>query len=339
MPFRLPVLLAMMSVLGFSQIQQPGTLAPQNQPLPGNAAQAPVSIRPDYVLGPNDQILIRVPQSDEINEKPFRVATDGFIDLPLAGRVKADGLTVQALEAEITNRLREYIRQPLVSITVTQFRSEPVFVVGDFQKPGIYPLQGRRTLIEVLTAVGGLQPNASRRIKVTRRAEYGAIPSPNVIVDPVKKVSSIEVSLDSLTQDINPTDDIILLSYDVISAERSERVYVSGEVGKVSAIEFGERNSISVAQALTEAGGFTQFAKRDKVRVLRPILGTNRRAAIEIDVKRVFEGKDVDFPLQPNDVVFVARDGKSSILQPAAVSFIGSIPYFITTILTVFTLH
>jgi polysaccharide export outer membrane protein len=317
-----------MSTLGFGQIQQ-------TQPLPGNGnvAQGPVSIRPDYVLGPNDQILIRVPESNEINEKPFRVATDGFIDLPLAGRVKADGLTVQALEAEVTNRLREYLRQPLVSITVTQFRSEPVFVVGDFRAPGIYPLQGRRTLIEVLTAVGGLQPNASRRIKVTRRAEYGPIPSPNVIVDPVKKVSSIEVSLDSLTQNINPAEDIILLSYDVISAERAERVYVSGEVAKVSAIELGERSYISVAQALTEAGGFTTFATRDKVRVLRPVLGTNRRAEIDIDLKRVFEGKDVDFPLQPNDVVFVPRDTRRSVLAPVGTSFLGSIPYIIVTAL------
>ena len=251
----------------------------------------------------------------------------------MIGRVRADGLTVQALEAEITTRLREFIRQPLVSITVTQFRSEPVFVVGDFRAPGIYPLQGRRTLIEVLTAVGGLQPNASRRIKVTRRAEYGPIPSPNVIVDPVKKVSFIEVSLESLTQDINPADDIILLSYDVISAEHAERIYVSGEVAKVAAIEFGERSSISVAQALTEAGGFTQFAVRDKVRILRPVLGTNRRAEINIDLKRVFEGKDVDFPLQPNDVVFVSRDTKRSVLVPVGTSMLAYLPYAIVTLL------
>jgi polysaccharide biosynthesis/export protein len=335
----LPVLLVATGILGFGQVQQPGGLA-QNQPLPaGNGAQAPVAIRPDYVLGPNDQILIRVPQSDEINEKPFRIATDGFIDLPLAGRIKAEGLTVQALEAEVTNRLREYIRQPLVSITVTQFRSEPVFFVGAFRAPGIYPLQGRRTLVEMLTAVGGIQPNASRRIKITRRAEYGPIPSSNAIVDPAKKVSTAEVSLESLTQEVNPAEDIVLLSYDVVSVDRAERIYVSGEVGKVSAIEFGERSSISVAQALTEAGGFTQFAKRDKVRVLRPVLGTNRRAVIDIDVKRVFEGKDLDFPLQPNDVLFVARDGIRSVLEPAGVSFIGSLPYFITTILTVFTLR
>jgi polysaccharide export outer membrane protein len=329
---KLSIWLLLTPALGLGQNQQ--------QPVTqvNRGAQA-VSVRPDYVLGPNDQILLRVPQSDEINERPFRVASDGFIELPLVGRVRADGLTVQALEGEITTRLRDYIRQPLVSITVTQFRNEPVFFVGAFLAPGIYPLQGRRTLIEMLAAAGGIQPNASHRIKVTRRAEYGPIPLPNTIVDPAKKVSSVEVSLESLTQAINPAEDILLQSYDVVSVERSERVYVSGEVTKVAAIEFGERGSMSVTQALTEAGGFTQFAKQDRVRILRPVLGTNRRAEIDIDLKRVFEGKDVDFPLQPNDVVYVARDVKRSVLIPAGTGFLANMPYFITTIITTLVLR
>ena len=86
-----------------------------------------------------------------------------------------------------------------------------------------------------------------------------------------------------------------------------------------------------MAQALTEAGGFTQFATRDRVRVLRPILGTNRRAEIEIDLKRVFEGKEIDFPLLANDVLFVPRSTGKAVLAPMATSFLGSIPYIIVT--------
>ena len=104
-----------------------------------------------------------------------------------------------------------------------------------------------------------------------------------------------------------------------------------GEVGKVAAIELAERASISVVQALTEAGGFTQFATRDRVRVLRPILGTNRRAEIEIDLKRVLEGKDIDFPLLPNDALVVPRSSARALLVPLGTSFLGSIPYIIVT--------
>jgi protein involved in polysaccharide export with SLBB domain len=94
----------------------------------------------------------------------------------------------------------------------------------------------------------------------------------------------------------------------------------------------GERDSMSITQALTEAGGFTQFASRDKVRVLRPILGTNRRAEIDIDLKRVLEGKDIDFPLLPNDVVYVARSGKRAVLGPVGTSFLAAMPYMIVSL-------
>jgi polysaccharide export outer membrane protein len=294
------------------------------------AQQTLPSIRPTYVLGSNDQILIRVPQSDEINDRPFRVDTDGFINLPLIGRVKAAGLTVQALEADITARLRQYIREPQVAITVVQFRSEPVFIMGEFRAPGIYPLEGR-TLVEMLTTTGGLLPTASRRIKITRRAEYGPIPLPQAIEDPERKLSTVEISMASLSENLNPAEDIVLKPYDMVSVERAERVYVSGEVGKVGAIEFGARETISVSQALTEAGGFTQFATRNKVRILRPVTGTARRHEIDIDLKRVFEGKDNDFPLLPNDVLFVPRASARAALVPIGTTMLAGLPYIIIT--------
>jgi polysaccharide export outer membrane protein len=304
--------------------QQP----PAQGQIPANTVQPQPtpSILPTYVLGPNDQILIRVPQSDEINERPFRIDGEGFVTLPIVGRVRAAGFTVQALEADLTVRLKEFIREPTVIISVTQFRSEPVFFTGAFRNPGLYPLQGRRTLIEMLSYVGGLQPNASRRIRITRRAEYGPIPLSSAVQNPNTKTSTVEISIESLTQNVNPDEDIVLQAYDVVNADRAQRVYVSGDVAKVSAIELAERDSISVAQAITEAGGFNQFASRNKVRVLRPILGTNRRAEIEIDLKRVFEGKDVDFPLLPNDVLFVPRDTARALFVPIGTGLLSSLP-------------
>lgn len=309
-----------------SQINLPPAAAPQG---PNSGS---ISLRPDYQLGPNDQILIRVPQEEQINERPFRVDSDGFITLPVAGKIRADGLTVAALEATISSRLKEFVREPVVSITVVQFRNEPVFLVGAFKNPGIYPLQGRRTLLELLSIAGGIQANASRRIKVTRRAEYGVLPLPNVVVNPEQKTSSVEISLQSLTESINAAEDLILQAYDIVSIDRAERVYVAGEVARVAPIELGERNSISVAQAITEAGGLTGTAVRGKARVLRPVLGTNRRAEFEVDLKRIFEGKDLDFPLLPNDVLFVSRSSARSFFVPMAAGMMGSLPYLITTI-------
>lgn len=330
------------SLHALAQQPPPAQGAGQNPPRPPDTTNQnqpprelpPDSIRPDYTLGPNDQVLIRAPQSEEINEKPFRIDAEGFVNLPLVGRFRAGGMTVRELEAELVRRLREFIREPQVIITVTQFRSEPVFFVGAFSRPGIYALGGRRTLVEMLTSIGGLQPNAARHIKVTRRSESGSIPLPNAIEDPEKKISTVEISMGSLRENVNPAEDIILQPFDVISVERAEMVYINGDVQKVSGIELGERDSISIAQALTLAGGFTRDAKRGKVRVLRPILNTNRRAAIEIDVKRILEGKDNDFPLLPNDLLYVPRSYARTVAAAIATMAMANLPYIlITTVL------
>jgi polysaccharide export outer membrane protein len=273
--------------------------------------------------------MIRVPQAEEINDKPFRIDSEGNINLPIIGRLRAGGLTQQELEAEIVKRLREFIREPQVIINITQFRSEPVFLVGAFRSPGIYPLQGRRTLVELLTSAGGLQPNASRHIKITRRAEYGRIPLPNAIEEPEKKSSSIEISLGSLRENVNPAEDILLEPYDVISVERVELLYITGDVARIGAIEFGERDSVSMLQALTQSGGFNSSANRSKVRVLRPIVGTTRRAEIELNVNSIFEGKANDFPLLPNDVLYVTHSNKRAVFATIQQIMFPLIPYFI----------
>ncbi len=104
-----------------------------------------------YVLGPDDQILIRALDAPEISDKPFLIGTNGNITLPMIGRVKAGGLTVEQLEAELTTRLKEFIQDPQISVTVTEVQSHPVSVFGAVTKPGVVQLRGRQTLYEVLS--------------------------------------------------------------------------------------------------------------------------------------------------------------------------------------------
>jgi len=321
------LLLAVMSLAAWGQRAQ--------RPAGGASSMEQITnaVRPDYTMGPEDQILIRSTQVPEINERPFRIDGDGFVELPIVGKIKAGGITLQAFEKELTRRLGEYVRDPQVFVSLAQFRGEPVFFVGAFGAPGIYPLSGRRTLVEMLTVVGGISPNATRRIKVTRRTDYGPMPLPNAVENVEKKISTVEISLNSLSENINPEEDIVLQPYDVISAERAERVYVSGDVARASSIELGERSSISIAQALTEAGGFAPTAKRNQVRVLRLISGTDRRAEIVIDAGRVFEGKDRDFPLLPNDVVYVPSSKMGEFALRTATGMVTSLPYILITAL------
>jgi protein involved in polysaccharide export with SLBB domain len=123
----------------------------------------------NYVLGPNDQILVRAPQSEEINEHLVRVDSNGFIALPLLGHIQAGGLAVSGLQNSITTKLREYLREPKVVVTVVQFRCEPFFVTPKFRAPEIYPIcTPGATVAEALSAAG-LEPNA--KIRVMRGSE------------------------------------------------------------------------------------------------------------------------------------------------------------------------
>src|SRR6202167_2873104 len=142
---------------------QAGNPAPSSQNAQQPAQQLPPdTVRPNYVLGSNDQILIRAPEAEEIDTRPFRIDGDGNINLPLVGHLHVAGMSLQELEADLVKRLHEYIREPLVFVPLVQSRSEPVFFVGLFAKPCVYPLQGNRTLVEILSTVGGIQRDAAR---------------------------------------------------------------------------------------------------------------------------------------------------------------------------------
>src|SRR5580698_1702712 len=84
-----------------------------------------------YVLGPDDEIVIRgieAPQIPDKADSPVLIGTNGDITLPLIGRVKAGGMTVEQLEGELAARFKQFIKDPQISVTVTEFRSQPVSV-------------------------------------------------------------------------------------------------------------------------------------------------------------------------------------------------------------------
>jgi len=290
-----------------------GTLlaAQQAPPVPPRPVEDPATkIRPTYILGPGDQIMIRAFEVEEISDKPFRIDSEGDVNLPILNKVHAGGLTVEQFEAELTERLKTLVKNPQVTVGVVQLRSEPVFFNGYFKAPGIYTLQGRRTLLEMLTTVGGVQPNSSRRLKVTRHLEMGPIPLPNAVIDQEAKVSSVDISIGSLQQNVNPAEDIVLQPLDTVSVDRAGIVYVSGEVNKVGGVELSDSDSMPVTRVLAMVGGLSKDAASEKARVLRQILNTSHRAEIPVNLKRILEGKEADFPLMPNDVLYIPRGGR-----------------------------
>src|SRR5207249_6329502 len=131
----------------------------------------------NYVLGPDDEVTITALHVTEITDKPYRIDSAGYITVPMIGRVHAGGLTVELLERELTSRLVVYIREPEVSARVAEFKSQPVSVLGAVKAPGVYHLRGRITLMELLSAAGGLDPESGGTAHIPRQRECAAVPS------------------------------------------------------------------------------------------------------------------------------------------------------------------
>src|SRR5579871_1948329 len=300
------IILSLALAATLSSAQLPVTV--NQQPAGANQVGTPSErLRPSYILGPGDIIVIRAFEEEEISDKPFRIDSEGDVNLPILGRIHVGGLTVEQVEANLTERLKTLVKNPQVTVTVNQLRSEPVFVTGYFKNTGIFPLQGRRTLLDLLTTVGGVQPNASRKIRVTRHLEMGSIPLPTAVTDPDKKLSTVEISIGNLRESLNPAEDIVLQPMDTISVDKAEMVYANGEVTKVGGVELGERDSISVTQLLAMVGGLGKDAVPEKAKILRPVMNTSRRAEIPVDLKKILAGKQMDIPLLPNDMLYVPR--------------------------------
>jgi polysaccharide biosynthesis/export protein len=207
--------------------------------------------------------------------------------------------------------LRSVQKNPQVTVNIAEYQSQPISVIGAVNKPGIHQLEGRRSLIEVLSAAGGLNNDAGYRIKITRRMEWGAIPLPGAVQD--GQFSTAEVSVRELMEARNPEVNIQIKPRDVISIPRARTVYVIGEVEKAGGYVLGEEENMSVLQALSMAGGLTHTAKPQSAKILRSISPSEPRVEEAVDLSKILSGKNKDLPMNANDILFVPNNKPKSV--------------------------
>jgi polysaccharide export outer membrane protein len=257
------------------------------------------------VLGPEDTFTIRVPDAEEFNEKPFRVDSDGYVNVPLLGRLRAAGLNLRQFEADITRGLKTYYLQPEVGISLTESRSRPVSILGAVTTPGIQYLRGGERLVEMIARAGGLLPEAGPTLTVSRRLQYGRIPLPTATDDPTRQVSTVEVDLNALLKGSDPTLNIRLEPQDALTVSRADMVYVLGEVSKSGAFVINNREEISVLKALALAGGLSRTAAAGDARILLHGQKGQNRQEVPINLNRIMKSKESDIALHPEDILFV----------------------------------
>jgi polysaccharide export outer membrane protein len=268
---------------------------------------------PDYVLGAGDQVVLHVIDMDEVSDKPIRIDPNGFVDIPLAGRFRASGMTLEQFKSDLATRLSKYITNPQISVGLTDDQSRSVSIIGSVNAPGVHQLPGPERLIEVLSLAGGMKADAGSRVILTREQKWGKIPLPDMSVDLATGCSTASVSLDDLLDSKNPVDNVLILPDDIISIPKAEIVYVMGNVHKAGGFQLSSHPTISLLQAVSLAEGIDKDAAPQRAKILRQASGGDGKAIeIPVDITQIFTGKAPDIPLQGNDVLYIPNSATKS---------------------------
>ena len=122
-----------------------------------------------YIIGPEDVLSIHVWREESLT-KTVPVRMDGKISLPLIDDIQAAGMTPLQLKGELSKKLKEYIDDPTVTVTVLEANSFKVYVAGEVKQPGVHILRSETTLLKLIIRVGGFTPFANEKkiIIITR---------------------------------------------------------------------------------------------------------------------------------------------------------------------------
>jgi polysaccharide biosynthesis/export protein len=234
-------------------------------PVPASVFQ---QFKQAYLIGPEDVISIIVYGHGELSTQ-VSIAADGTFSYPLLGQVQAAGLTTKELEARLVKFLSEYIVNPQISVTVAQFLSQRVYVLGEVRASGAQNLPHTSTLLEILAKAGGPTPDAGRDVVIVRASETQeeAPSSANVTKD---ISASIRIDLERLMAGEIPRP-IQIFNGDTVYIPRATYYYISGEINRPGRYRL-ERDT-TVAKALTVAGGLTRFATKSRITVRRLVGG------------------------------------------------------------------
>jgi len=275
----------------------------------GQGASVNGSATTAYVLGADDVIAVHIAQAPELADKPVRVDLNGFAELPWIGRVKAAGETVDSLRDELVAHYKALIQDPQLTVTVEEFHSQPVSVVGAVNTPGVQQLRGQKTLLEMLSMAGGLRSDSGSVVNIVRRKEWGPIGVPGEKLDADTGFSTATIDLQPLMEARAPQLNIAIRPNDVITVPRAHSVFVIGEVTKPGSYPLSDREQYSVLQALSLAGGLTGTAAPQRARILRPLSGGTQRQEIAVDLRKLLEGRGTEMSLQADDILFVPTNG------------------------------
>ncbi|MBI5468413.1 MAG: polysaccharide biosynthesis/export family protein [Deltaproteobacteria bacterium] len=241
----------------------------------------------DYVIGDGDALQISVWGVSELSVGAV-VRPDGKITIPGVGDITASGYTPKALSAKVAENLKEVVKKPIVTVTVTGITNNKIYIIGGGVSSGVQQLTGRTTLLKFMSRYGNFK---------------GADLEHAYLVRNNKK---LDVDFYGLLIKGGLAKDIALEPEDIIYVpdNESNKIYIMGEVTNPKYTYY--RENFRILDAILEAGGFSKFANENKVVIMRK--GPNGQMKdITVRVKDLMKGGNLseNILLMPGDFVIV----------------------------------
>jgi polysaccharide export outer membrane protein len=230
---------------------------------------------PGYVVGAKDVLKVTVWGHEDLTRQVV-VSADGTFQFPLVGDVRASGLTPGAIETQLRDLLgKDYLVNPQVSVSVQEYRSQRVFVLGEVEKPGTYALTGQTMLLDVLSQAGGPGKSAGRQVVVVR-----APASEGPVTPGAAGSTTLRANLRRLLDGV-AGENIALQNGDTVFIPKVTSFFVLGEVLRQGA--YAMEKETTALEAVTLAGGFTDRAAPAGAKILRK-RGDGAQESIDVDL-------------------------------------------------------
>ena len=272
--------------------------------VPTAPVQAGAVVLPAESVGPDDLLEVMVPYCPELS-RTFRVGSDGSLALPLLKHpIAVSGM----LPAEVGEQVKEALQRdqilndPVVTISVIEYRSRPVSVIGAVNHPLTFQAVGETTLLDAIARAGGLAPSAGTTILVTRHAMAGDRSG-----DKAKEtVNSISAS--SLLASSDPEVNLRLRGGEEIRVPETGKIFVAGNVRRPGMYAMQSDMETTVVKALALSEGLQPYSANVAYIYRRRGPGEERRE-IKVPLSRIMSRKGMDVALLSDDILFIPENG------------------------------
>jgi polysaccharide export outer membrane protein len=265
---------------------------------PAQPDQQPATL--DYQVGIGDILAVSVyarpdlssvSSTTGIGSKGSRVDGSGSIHLPLVGSVNVAGQTVGAIRSSIETALLKYVQEPSVVVEVAEYRSKPIYLMGQFRTPGVYYLDRPMTFLQGITLGNGFDAAANLRgVRLLRD----------------KKIAAVDVY--SLILDGRIEQNVWLRAGDTVFLpdNRTQNIFVFGAVNKPGPIPMPQ-GRMNILEAIASADPRTVGLDLQNVRIIRS-LTTISGELLVVDLEKIRRGETLPMQLMEGDVIYIPKN-------------------------------